>query len=94
MNESPVGRGGFASAAAACCFSTGTADAMGRKDTLEAWRRLRPSPEKWEAAGDGFRMRARTEQSIDGRELGVAFWQFVLGRPTERGGKQERRRFG
>jgi hypothetical protein len=67
MKESPVGRG-FASAAAAGS-STGTADAMARKDTLDAWR-LRPSLEKWEAAGEGFLARARREQSIDGASWG------------------------
>jgi hypothetical protein len=70
MKESPLGRG-FASAAAAGS-STGTADDMARKDTLDAWR-LRPSPENWETAGDGFVMRPRTEQSIDGACWGEPF---------------------
>jgi hypothetical protein len=94
MKESPLGRG-FASAAAAAGSSTGTADAMARKDTLDAWR-LHPSPENWDTAGDGFLMRARTEQSIDG-----ACWGSLLavrdGRPAELnrvGKKQVRRRFG
>jgi hypothetical protein len=52
---------------------------MARKDTLDAWRR-RPSPEKWEAAGEGFLVRARREQSIGGASWGN-FWQF--GRPAE-----------
>lgn len=62
MKESPVGLR-FASAAAAVGSSTGAADAMVRRNTLPAGRRL--SPAKWDAAGDGFRMRNRAEQSIN-----------------------------
>jgi len=61
MKESPVGRR-FASAAAVGS-STGAADAMVRRNTLPAGPRL--SPAKWDAAGDGFRMRNRVEQSIN-----------------------------
>jgi hypothetical protein len=61
MKESPVGRP-FA-LAAAVGSSTGAADAMVRRNTLSAGLRL--SPEKWEAAGDGFPMRNRVEQSIN-----------------------------
>jgi hypothetical protein len=63
MKESPVGRGFASATATAAGSSTGTADAMARKDTLDAWRR-RASPEKWEAAGEGYLARARREQSI------------------------------
>lgn len=75
MKESPVSRP-FASAAAVGS-STGAADAMVRRNTLSAWLRLWPA--KWNAAGDGFLMRNRVDQSINeaappSREL-LAGWR-------------------
>lgn len=86
MKEAPLGRG-FASTAAAAGSSTGVADAMSRKDTLDAWRR-RPSPEKWGTAGDGFLMRTRTVQSIDG----AVGW--CHGRPAECNRAEQKRTGG
>jgi hypothetical protein len=86
MKEAPLGCGS-ASTTAAAGSSTGVADAMGRKDTLDAWRR-RPSPEKRETAGDGFVVRARTVQSIDG----AVGW--CHGRPAECNRAEQKRTGG
>jgi hypothetical protein len=62
MKEAPLGRSFMSTTAAGP--STGAPDAMGQKDTNDAWRR-NPLPEKGETVGDGFLIQAQAQQSID-----------------------------